>query len=109
MEAQVNNAIMIAGIVIILIFVGFISTEVGLTSTTIEAPTGIESPSGGGIWGAITDALAPLSWAVNAVGSLFQLFTFQAQGLPVLANAIIVTPMAFAVFYIVIKLIRGGG
>lgn len=98
-------------IILLYIVIGGVAAQVGITEPLVASATAIpEAPNtGGGLIGKISAALAPIGWAFNAVGGLFQLATFQAEGVPPLVNTLIFAPVGFLLLWTGIKLIRGTG
>lgn len=97
----------LGGLILVYVVLGYIAVETGMTEPVVDfgAP---DAPTGGGsLWDKISSVLAPLAWAFNAVASLFQLATFQAEDVPPLVNGLIFAPMGFVLVVVGIKMARG--
>lgn len=103
------NGIRIALIFAVLIFSGYLASELGITHDPINSFTAIpQSPNGNGFFNVVTTILAPLLWVYDALSSFFQILTFSAD-IPTFVNGLIVAPIAFFMLYTLLKLVRGGG
>lgn len=103
------NGIRIALIFAVLIFSGYLASELGITHDSVDAFTSIpQSPNGNGFFNVVTTILAPLLWVYDALSSFFQILTFQAD-IPTFVNGLIVAPIGFFMLYTLLKLVRGGG
>lgn len=98
------NPYLIAGITVVYFVAGILANQYGITSdvVTFAASNPLDPQSGGGFLA----FLAPLVWVFNAIGSVFQLITFQAD-IPAYAKAIITLPVGIVVFIMAVKVIRG--
>ena len=105
------NGLRIALIVAVFAVVGDLGIQLGITSEFIQRPVQPLDPShgiAGGILNTLTNILAPLTWVFNALGSFFQILTFQAD-VPTLVTTFVLVPMSFFMMYTLVRLIRGGG
>lgn len=99
-----NNMWSVIFIVFFMVTISVVAGDIGITSEVIETPERPEAPATGGPWEALT-ALA--TWTFNTLGSFFQLLTFQAD-LPTTINSLIMLPLTFGLFYLIVVIIRGG-
>lgn len=101
----------LAGIFLVYFAIGLMASELGYTTPVLSDVTNVPSaPDGGGsFWENLSAALAPISWAFNAIAGVFQMATFQADGMPTLVNGLVFVPIGFLVLLQVVRLIRGGG
>lgn len=97
----------IVGMLLLYAVIGLLAGELGYTEPVVHQSVPDSPESGGSIFDKIASVLAPLTWAFNAVGSLFQLATFQVEGIPPLVNILIFTPMGGVLLFSGIKLARG--
>lgn len=104
-----NNTFTVIALVFFLIMTGWVAGEIGLTTDVIEPPEQPDEPDvGGGIWGSIEALAGLIAWVFNSVASLFQLLTFQVEGLPTEVSLFIFVPISFGIFYLILVIIRGG-
>lgn len=105
------NPKLIAGLIVLYLVIGYMAVELGFASPAVEPATEIpNSPEqAASLWDKIASILAPLGWAFNAVAGLFQLASFQTDGVPPMVNSLIFLPMGMVVLISGIRLIRGGG
>lgn len=99
-----NNTWTVIFIVFFLVLVSVMAGEVGITTTLIQPPDTPDAPEDAGFFEALS-ALA--RWTFNTVGNFFQLLTFQAD-IPPIINTIIMLPLTFGLFYLIIVIVRGG-
>lgn len=108
-----SNGLIIGLIAVMMILIGMVSNEVGLTNgTTITLP-GVENSdtNDGGFtwdWGwfqPIADAITPIT---SALGAFFSIMTFQAD-IPGIVTILLFYPIMFYMSYTIIRLVRGGG
>lgn len=101
----------IALILVVLIFAGYVSNELGITQDTIVITSADppDAPESSGVWDAIKSILAPLVWVFNSLAAFFQIMTFQAPGIPVMVSGLLLAGVSFFMLYTVVRLIRGGG
>lgn len=95
-----NNFMIVVLIGMVTTLINEISLSLGLTTQWMEAPETISGIPDEGLW-------AFVRWAVNNAGSFLQLITFQAD-VPIIINAVIISPIGLGVFYLVYIMIRGG-
>ncbi len=88
----------------IMIFLGWISNELGITQVNITLFTPSE-PGGGNFFDNI---LGPFTWAWESVTGFFQIMTFQANGLPPLVVVALFWPIQIVYVYFVFRMVRGG-
>lgn len=105
-----KGSFIIAGLLMMYLLLGLVASETGMTepliSQTVVAP---DAPNeNASFLQKLADALAPIAWAFNAVAGLFQLATYQADGVPPLVNTFIFAPIGFLLVFTGIKLIRSG-
>lgn len=100
------NAIILGVIVFVFTLLSLVSNELGITRPVFALPSIADSPSG--LVGILTSVIAPFLWVFNMIGAFVQLLTFQTTGIPVAANALIVTPLLVMLWYLIVKLIRQG-
>lgn len=100
----------IALILVVLIFAGYVSNELGITQDTlvITSADPPDAPESSGVWDAIKSILAPLVWVFNSLAAFFQIMTFQAD-VPVMVSGLLLAGVSFFMLYTVVRLIRGGG
>lgn len=100
----------IALILVVLIFAGYVSNELGITQDTIVITSADppDAPESSGVWDAIKSILAPLVWVFNSLAAFFQIMTFQAD-VPVMVSGLLLAGVSFFMLYTVVRLIRGGG
>ena len=106
-----KSSMMLVGIILIYIVIGFVAQETGLTDPVVDLDSFVpDSPNGdGSFWDKLSAALAPLMWAFNAVASLFQLASYSGNDIPPLVNTLIIAPLGLVLVFTGIKLIRGTG
>ncbi len=106
--------ILVTALFLYLIVITTVSTALGVTQIDIPNSFSVPEPSGsGGLLGGFIDAIKavalPLLYVFAAIGVFFQLLTFQTAGIPPLVNTFMILPVLAGFFYLLIKLIRGGG
>lgn len=106
-----KGSFIIAGMMLIYLVLGLVASETGLTEPLISnALTVPDAPDvNASFLDKLAATLAPIAWAFNAVGGLFQLVTYQSDEVPPLVNTLIFAPMGFILLFTGIKLIRGSG
>lgn len=109
-----NNAIAIASIAVLMAFMGLVavSLDIGGMSRIIPDVPDVAEPSGGLLDG----ILRALLYAFQAIGSLIALLfaplfilTAEEVGMPGELAIILPLSVGFFMFYIIVRLIRGGG
>ena len=95
-------SVILVGIIVGL--VNEISLSLGLTVTVWEAPQTVTAIDEGGF---LEGLLSFARWAVNNAGSFLQLITFTAD-IPVIINALLLSPLGLGIFYLSYVMIRGG-
>ncbi len=88
-----------------LIVLGLVASDLGFTGAVIEAPT-IPEPDDSGF---LSGLLVPFRFAWSLVSSLFQLLTFQMDGVPIMVQLLIGGPIDMMVGLLLIRIIRGSG
>lgn len=99
-----NNVWTVIFIVFFLVLISTVAGDLGITADFIEAPETPERPENAGFFDAL---IAVATWSFNTIGSFFQLLTFQAD-LPAAINGLIMLPLTFGVFYLIVVIVRGG-
>ena len=95
-------SVILVGMVVALI--NEISLSLGLTTQVWASPESMTEMSSENFW----DGLWSLArWAINNAGSFLQLITFTAD-IPLVINALIISPIGLGIFYLVYVMIRGG-
>ncbi len=104
-----RSNLILAGMILVYVVIGGIASEVGLTQPIIaEAIDVPQAPSEGGNWlDKLASILAPFAWAFNAVAGIFQLALYQADGVPVLVNTLILIPMGTLLIFRAFDMVRG--
>ena len=104
-----RSSFLIAGMMLLYLVLGAVAAETGLTEPLISDAVSVpDAPnSNASFLQKLADALAPITWALNAIGGLFQLATYQSSEVPPLVNTFIFAPMGFVVLFFGIKIARG--
>lgn len=105
---------LVMGLFLYLIIITTVSTALGITQISIPDAFSVPEPTGsGGLFGGIVDAIKavvlPLLYVFASLGGFIQLLTFQTQGIPPIVNTFLILPIVAGFFYLIVKLIRGGG
>lgn len=104
-----GKGFVIAALGILLILGSQLAQQLDLGISIFELHVGVlDSPESGGIGGFFSSILQPFIWVFNVLATLFQIMTFQAEGIPPLA-AVIFTGIAVYMLYQTVRLVRGGG
>lgn len=98
------------------IFVGFniafiigyalLANELGVTSQTIEIPSGFVAPEGGSF---LDKIIAPFVWAFDAAGAFFQMIGLAMVGVNIIIFTFVFGPLFMIDIFIVYGMVRGGG
>lgn len=98
------NSLRLVGVLSLgLIILGFVASDFGFAGPTVATPV-INAPEDVGFFDGI---LLPFKFAWSLVTSLFQLMTFQMDGIPPVIAAIIGGTIDMMVGFVIIKIIRG--
>ena len=84
--------------------VSVMALSLGIAAPVISTPS-VPDPDPGILEGIFQMAI----WTINALGALFQLMTFQVGGIPTIVSTLLFVPITFLIFYVVVRLVRGGG
>jgi len=99
-----SNFVIVVLLGMVTTLINEISLSLGLTTKWISDPEPFTEIADEGFF----DGLLSFGrWAVNNVGSFVQLITFTAD-IPLIINALILSPIGLGVFYLVYVMIRGG-
>lgn len=85
---------------------GIVAADFGYVSnvSAIEVPS-VEEPEDQGL---VDTILAPFKWVWNMASPFFTLLSFQIDGIPPVIG-ILIGILDLVIFYVVVRLIRGGG
>jgi len=99
------------GVLLFLTVVVMASSALGVIQPEIPSAFSIDAPSGGGggILDTIKGAIAPILYVFSAVTAFVQLLLFRVEGVPSEVNALLIIPVLGGIFYMIIRVIRGGG
>lgn len=101
-----NNLILLGFAVLYILLISIISQELGITNLAITPIVEPSAPDTGSVFSALVNIAVT---AINLIWSFVQLITYQVDGIPVLMNTLIMTPLAFMIGYLFTRVIRGGG
>ncbi|MBW8035454.1 MAG: hypothetical protein FVQ79_07440 [Planctomycetes bacterium] len=98
-----------------LVIITTVSTALGIIQSPVPLDFSIADPVQGfggpfgGLLDALSSVLAPLIYVFVSLGAFIQLLTFNVQGIPPIVNVLMIVPIVAGFFYLIVKLIRGGG
>jgi len=102
-----DRAKFISMMLVMMLVVGFVGGELGITQNAV-AEIVIEKPeSQGGFVDTINSIVAPFVIVWELLTSFFQIITFQANGIPPTVNTIIFVPLSGAMGWLIVKAVRG--
>lgn len=103
-----RDAMFLSLVLIFGLILGSLSNAFGVTQDVWTAAEFQLGPNDPGVGGFLDQVLAPLRYIFNAVAAFFQIITFQVEGIPPALSAMLLF-MPVVTFWLIVRLIRGGG